>query len=200
MKRVRYHLQFEAVAPGSLCAAGTLAVPYLLYRLFTCSYFSSPFSADTFQRQCSTSAHLPAPLCLSAVVLSPYGLFGVLVILPLLSGVSRLFCLGSLAWLPSCYRLLFSLPLPCGDSQESLTLPAQVLVLVFYLQCFRAPLASPSKQTQDQTRRTSVCCRVLILSCRDRERLSSLWCLASGTSLGWALNKSPAGLSNDMQS
>ena len=74
MKRVWYRLQFEAVAPGSLCAAGTLAVPYLLYRLFTCSSSSSPFSAGTFQRQCSISACWPAPPCLSAVVLSPHGL------------------------------------------------------------------------------------------------------------------------------
>lgn len=32
VKGARYHLQLEAVAPGSLCTAETLAVAYLLYR------------------------------------------------------------------------------------------------------------------------------------------------------------------------
>lgn len=129
------------MAPGSLCAGGTLAVPYLLYRLFTHSSSSSLFSGGMFQRQCSTSTCLSAPLCLSAVVLSPPGLLRVLpCYLLLLSKIPPLFCLVSFAWLPSCCRCLFSLSLsvslslclPCGDSQESLRLPAQVMVLVLY--------------------------------------------------------------------
>lgn len=98
VKGVRYHLQFQAVAPESLCAAGTLAVPYLLYRLFTCSSSSSLFSAGTFQRQRTTSTRLPAPPLLSAVVLSPHGLLGVLPCHLALAG--RSIYLPSSAWFP----------------------------------------------------------------------------------------------------
>lgn len=50
---------------------------------------------------------------------------------------------------------------------------SHTLLVVLYLQCVRTPPACPSKPIQVQTKRTSICCIVPILSCRDGGHLKS---------------------------